>query len=149
MFCAVCIHGSTIQEPCRIIKLKHYGQRCPYNKIMGTIALEGLEFFAYHGFHDEEQRIGNRYQVDIQVVVDFSEAAENDKLRDTVNYADLYEIITGVMKIKARLLEHIAKLIISDVRKRYPNIAKVEVSVSKFNPPIGGVCTRAKVTLAG
>ena len=116
---------------------------------MGTIALEGLEFFAYHGFHDEEQRIGNRYQVDIQVVTDFSEAAENDKLKYTVNYADLYEIITGVMKIKARLLEHIAQLIISNVREQYPNIEKVEVSVSKFNPPIGGVCTRAKVTLVG
>ena len=116
---------------------------------MGTIALEGLEFFAYHGFHDEEQRIGNRYQVDIQVVSDFSEAAENDKLKYTVNYADLYEIIVEVMKIKARLLEHIAQLIILNVRKRYPNIEKVEVSVSKFNPPIGGVCTRAKVTLVG
>ncbi len=116
---------------------------------MGTIALEGLEFFAYHGFHDEEQRIGNRYQVDIQVVTDFSEAAENDKLRYTVNYADLYEIIVEVMKIKARLLEHIAQLIISNVRKRYPIIEKIEVSVSKFNPPIGGVCTRAKVTLVG
>jgi 7,8-dihydroneopterin aldolase/epimerase/oxygenase len=116
---------------------------------MGIIALEGIEFFAYHGVHEEEQRIGNRYQVDIQVTTDFSEAAENDKLRDTVNYGDLYEIISGVMKIKARLLEHIAQLIISNVRKRYPEIEKVEVSVSKFNPPIGGVCTRAKVTLVG
>ena len=116
---------------------------------MGIIALEGLEFFAYHGVHDEEQRIGNRYQVDIQVVVDFSEAAENDKLKYTVNYGDLYEIIAGVMKIKARLLEHIAQLIISNVRERYPNTEKIEVSISKFNPPIGGVCTRAKVTLVG
>ena len=76
-------------------------------------------------------------------------AAENDKLKYTVNYADLYEIITGVMKIKARLLEHIAQLIIFNFREQYPNIEKVEVSVSKFNPPIGGVCTRAKVTLVG
>jgi 7,8-dihydroneopterin aldolase/epimerase/oxygenase len=116
---------------------------------MGTIALEGLEFFAYHGVSGEEQKIGNRYQIDIQIVTDFSEAAENDELRDTVDYADLYEIIAEVMKIKSRLLEHIAKLIISNVRERYPNIEKIEVTVSKFNPPIGGVCTRAKVTLAG
>jgi 7,8-dihydroneopterin aldolase/epimerase/oxygenase len=105
---------------------------------MGAISLEGIEFFAYHGVHEEEQKIGNRYQVDIMVTTDFSEAAENDKLRDTVNYGDLYEIISGVMKIKARLLEHIAQLIISNVRKRYPEIEKIEVSVSKFNPPIGG-----------
>jgi len=116
---------------------------------MGTIALEGLEFFAYHGVHDEEQRIGNRYQVDIQVNIDFSEAAENDKLKYTVNYGDLYEIISEVMKVKARLLEHIAQLIILNVRERYPKLEKIEVSISKFNPPIGGVCTRAKVTLVG
>jgi 7,8-dihydroneopterin aldolase/epimerase/oxygenase len=116
---------------------------------MGTIALEGIEFFAYHGVYAEEQKIGNRYQIDISITTDFSEAAETDKLSDTVNYGDLYEIISGVMKIKAKLLEHIAKLIISSVRNRYPNIETVEVSVSKFNPPIGGVCTRAKVTLKG
>ncbi|MEA5458624.1 dihydroneopterin aldolase [Arcicella sp. LKC2W] len=116
---------------------------------MGTIALEGLEFFAYHGVYAEEQKIGNRYQIDIQITTDFSEAADTDNLKDTVNYGDLYEIIAGVMKIKAKLLEHIAQLIISSVRKRYPNIDKVEVAVSKFNPPIGGVCTRAKVTLVG
>ena len=116
---------------------------------MGIIALEGIEFFAYHGVYAEEQRIGNRYQIDISVTTDFSDAAENDKLSDTVNYGDLYEIISGVMKIKAKLLEHIAQLIISSVRQRYPNVEAVEVSVSKFNPPIGGVCTRAKVTLKG
>lgn len=116
---------------------------------MGIISLEGIEFFAYHGVYAEEQRIGNRYQIDISVTTDFSDAAENDKLSDTVNYGDLYEIISGVMKIKAKLLEHIAQLIISSVRQRYPNIEAVEVSVSKFNPPIGGVCTRAKVTLKG
>jgi 7,8-dihydroneopterin aldolase/epimerase/oxygenase len=131
-----------------------YGQGCrivepPVLQIMGTIALEGLEFFAYHGVSGEEQKIGNRYQIDIQIVTDFSEAAENDKLRDTVDYSNLYEIISDVMKIKSRLLEHIAKLIISNVRERYPDIEKIEVAVSKFNPPIGGVCTRAKVTLVG
>ncbi|RZK29989.1 MAG: dihydroneopterin aldolase, partial [Hymenobacter sp.] len=32
---------------------------------MGQIALEGLEFFAFHGYYDEEQKIGNKYGVDI------------------------------------------------------------------------------------
>jgi 7,8-dihydroneopterin aldolase/epimerase/oxygenase len=116
---------------------------------MGTIALEGLEFFAYHGAYAEEQKIGNRYQIDISITTDFSEAADTDKLKDTVDYGSLYQIISDVMKIKAKLLEHIAQLIISSVRERYPNIEKIEVAVSKFNPPIGGVCTRAKVTLVG
>ncbi|WP_026995336.1 dihydroneopterin aldolase [Flectobacillus major] len=116
---------------------------------MGTISLEGLEFFAYHGFYEEERKMGNRYQIDIQITTDFSEAAEKDQLKATVNYVDLYNIIAEVMKIKAKLLEHIGQLIIEKVREVYPNIDEVQVTVSKFNPPIGGVCTRAKVTLQG
>ena len=116
---------------------------------MGTIALEGLEFFAYHGFFDEEQRIGNKYSVDIVVTADLSEAARRDRLSDTVDYGELYKITLGVMQRKARLLEHIALSIIEDIRIRYLDLDTVEVSVSKFNPPIGGVCHRAKITLKG
>ncbi|MFY7888410.1 MAG: dihydroneopterin aldolase [Spirosomataceae bacterium] len=116
---------------------------------MGIIALEGLEFFAYHGYYEEEQKIGNRYQVDIQITTDFSEAAEEDKLGGTVNYEDLYRIIASIMKDKIKLLEHIAQRIIQQVRIQYPAVSEIKVSVSKLNPPIGGVCERAKITLIG
>jgi 7,8-dihydroneopterin aldolase/epimerase/oxygenase len=114
---------------------------------LGTIALEGLEFFAYHGFYDEEQKIGNKYAVDIIVYADFSEAARRDRLSATVNYEDLYKITAAVMKRPARLLEHIAHSLISEIKRQYPAVETVEVSVSKFNPPIGGVCHRARITL--
>jgi dihydroneopterin aldolase len=51
------------------------------------------------------------------------------------------------MRQSARLLEHIAHRIIQEIRASYPELQSVEVSVSKFNPPIGGVCQRAKITL--
>lgn len=114
---------------------------------MGIVALEGLEFFAYHGFHDEEQKMGNKYAVDISVTTDFDTAAEKDILSETVNYADLYKIVRSEMHVPSRLLEHIGKRIIRHVFNDFPNISHVEVSISKFNPPIGGVCTRAKVIL--
>jgi len=114
---------------------------------MGTISLEGLEFFAYHGFYDEEQKIGNKYSVDITVTTDFTEAARRDKLSATVNYEELYRITHAAMQRPARLLEHIAHTIIGEIRKKYPDVVSVEVSVSKFNPPVGGVCHRARITL--
>lgn len=116
---------------------------------MGTISLEGLEFFAYHGFYDEEQKIGNKYAVDIIVTTDFSEAARKDRLSATVNYEELYQITARTMQRPARLLEHIAHSIIEEIRLRYPTVQSVEVSVSKFNPPVGGVCHRARITLTG
>jgi dihydroneopterin aldolase len=116
---------------------------------LGTISLEGLEFFAYHGYYPEEQRIGNKYALDITINTDFIEAAVKDKLSATVNYETLYQIAAKVMQEPAKLLEHIGFKVIASVREHYPDVQKVTVRVSKFNPPIGGVCTRATITMEG
>ncbi|QCK14079.1 dihydroneopterin aldolase [Mangrovivirga cuniculi] len=114
---------------------------------MGFISLEGIEFFAYHGYYDEERRIGNKYSVDITVEVNFRDAAEHDKLAETLDYEDLYKIIRDEINIPSKLLEHICKRIIDSVFTRFAKSTSVEVSISKFNPPIGGVCQRARVTM--
>lgn len=115
----------------------------------GTVELLGLEFFAYHGVYDEEQKVGNKYSIDIKITADLSEAAQTDRLKKTVDYADLYNITASVMQKKARLLEHIAQNIIDQIRLQYPHIQGIEIAVSKFNPPVGGVCARSRVTLCG
>jgi dihydroneopterin aldolase len=114
---------------------------------MAIIALEGAEFFAYHGFYAEERKIGNKYRIDISVSTDVSLASADDNLKETVNYEDLYAIISQQIQIPSQLLEHIAHRIIEETYKKYPHIEWVEVSVSKFNPPIGGVCHRAIITI--
>lgn len=114
---------------------------------MGTIALEGVEFFAYHGFYEEEQRIGNKYSVDIKVDTDIENAATTDSLEASVDYGELYEIIRHEMQIPSKLLENIAHRIIERIYVLYPQVNWVEVSISKYNPPLGGICHRSKVTL--
>jgi dihydroneopterin aldolase len=116
---------------------------------LGSIALEGLDFFAYHGFHQEEQTIGNRYSLDITIETDLTKASESDDLNDTVDYSVLYQIAAAVMQERSKLLEHIGLKVIDRIRERYPRVDKVIVSVTKFNPPIGGVCARARITLDG
>ena len=53
---------------------------------MSQIALEGMRFYAYHGFYEEEQIIGNNYVIDVYIKTNFSEAAETDDLYKTINY---------------------------------------------------------------
>ena len=60
---------------------------------MGKVSLEGMEFYARHGYYEEERVIGNKYSVDIVLDVDFSEAVSDDKLGGTVNYEKVYEIV--------------------------------------------------------
>lgn len=112
---------------------------------MGIIRLEGMEFSAYHGVMDEERRIGNRFQVDLVLETDFEEAAQTDKLNDTVDYEAIYRIVSSRMQTPARLLEFLAREIATEVKGRFPAIRWIEVTVSKFNPPVGGICKQASV----
>ncbi|MFB9863833.1 dihydroneopterin aldolase [Rufibacter immobilis] len=114
---------------------------------MGQIALEGMEFFAFHGFYDEEQKIGNKYGVDLYLQTDLQDAAASDNLDQTVNYEVLYKLVLHEMSQPARLLEHLGHRIIEGVYREFPFVEQVKVSVSKFNPPLGGICHKAKVTL--
>ncbi|WP_162053800.1 dihydroneopterin aldolase [Pontibacter pamirensis] len=114
---------------------------------MGQIALEGMEFFAFHGYYDEEQKIGNKYGIDLIIDADLRRAAESDDLHETVNYEVLYKLVLTEMKSPARLLEHLGHRIIDRVYERFPFVASVKVNVYKFNPPLGGICQWAKVSL--
>jgi 7,8-dihydroneopterin aldolase/epimerase/oxygenase len=115
--------------------------------MQSIVALEGLEFFAYHGFYEEERKMGNKYQVDVVVETELWEAAQKDKLSATLNYETLYKIVADIMRQPAKLLEHIAYQIIEEVYQQFSNIHSVEVNVAKHNPPVGGVCKWARVSL--
>ena len=116
---------------------------------MGKVSLEGMEFYARHGYYEEERVIGNKYSVDVTLEVDFSEAASDDKLDGTVNYEQVYEIVQNVMSIDANLLEHLAGKMIKELKDSFNQVTRVWVKVSKYNPPIKGLCTRATVELEG
>lgn len=115
---------------------------------MGLISLEGMEFFSYHGYYDEEQKIGNKYAIDVTIETDLQKAAKTDKLRETINYEEVYRLVAAVMRQRHRLLEHVAYEIINQVRAAFHDVKHVKVAVSKFNPPIGGVCAKAKVEIS-
>ena len=114
---------------------------------MSLIRLEGLEFFAHHGYHHEEQKLGNRYTIDISMSLDVTQAAENDDLEGTVNYERVYRIIAMIMTENTKLLEHIAHKINTQVMTEFSKLNYVESVVSKHNPPLKGICKVASVTL--
>ena len=59
---------------------------------MDKIILKGMEFYAYHGVMKEEQRLGQRFIVDITMILSLQEAGETEVLSKTVNYAEVYEL---------------------------------------------------------
>ncbi len=113
----------------------------------GRVALEGLEFHAYHGVYPHERSSGNKFEVDIVVETEFEDSAFEDDLSGTINYEDLYAIVKGEMEKPSKLLETVAHSISEKTLYTFPSAATVNVSISKFNPPIGGVCRKASVVV--
>ena len=115
---------------------------------MALIALEGMEFFAYHGCFSEEQIIGTRFVVDLYLETNTQEAEESDRLSKTINYQDVYLIVKEQMAEKSKLLEHVGRRILNVVVEKHPEIEFAEVKVSKMNPPLGGKIGSVSVTLS-
>ncbi len=115
---------------------------------MNEVALNGLQFKAYHGYYDEEREKGNQFEVDISVKTNFIEAANNDDLDKAVNYEQLYAIIKEEMQIASSLLESVVLRIADRVLAEVSLVDAVKVSLAKLNPPIKGACREARVTIS-
>ena len=104
---------------------------------MYKVQLHDLEFFAFHGLYEEERIIGNKFIVNLEVVID--EFSEFKSISDTINYVSLFEIITKKMKRPVDLLETLATQIIEEIRLIDDKISSVSISIKKINPPIKGI----------
>lgn len=120
----------------------------PGTEMKAHIALEGLSFYAYHGFYEEERRSGNRFSVDLRVHFLMNDNADADDLQNTVNYETLYALVNEVMQTPVLLLENVCRQILKKVFETWTFVESCEVSISKFHPSLGGPCERARVTLS-
>ena len=113
----------------------------------GTVRLINAVFYAHHGVTQEEHRLGGRYEVDVTMHLDLEDAAETDKLHNTVDYEGVYrmvnELVTGN---KFYLIEKLAVLISRGVMEQYKLVRAVEVTVRKHNPPVGGTLDQAEAS---
>lgn len=105
---------------------------------MGSIRLKNIRVYAYHGCLSEESKIGSDYRVDLEIKTDLRKSSHSDALQDTVDYVTLHHIVTGAMKQRSNLLEHVARRIVETIFDQFPEISRIHLEVAKLNPPIGG-----------
>ena len=114
---------------------------------MGKVALEGIDFHAYHGVYPEESILGNRFTLDLELETDFKDAMLHDSLKDTVDYVKLYKLIKARMDVKVKLLEHLGHLIVGDILQAYPKVKSVKLTLKKHHPALGGIVQYSAVTV--
>lgn len=111
------------------------------------IQLRGLRFHAYHGVVAQERLVGNDYEIDLRLHVDVSCAVRSDDVADTVNYAEVYEVVRRQMSTPSNLVEHVAGRIAQALLVQWPQVADVTIVLTKRNPPMSADCQGAGVEL--
>lgn len=115
---------------------------------MNIIRIKNAAFYGYHGVLSEEQSVGGKFEIDVDIYTDFSIAAEHDSLRETIDYFKVYKFIAGlVVGKKFYLIETLASKIADGILENFSQVNKIAVRVRKNNVPLGGVvdCVEAEV----
>ncbi|WP_235670261.1 dihydroneopterin aldolase [Prosthecochloris vibrioformis] len=109
------------------------------------IRLQNVTFYAHHGVHKEEHFVGAKYEVDAELRCDFSRAAIDDNITETIDYGIVYKRIEEAITRKKRyLIEAVAYSIANRLLEEFSMLQSATIRVRKRNPPIGGVCDYAE-----
>lgn len=102
---------------------------------MIKIHLNNLQFHAYHGLFEEEQILGNDFEVNISI----EQKLVNEKIESihqTIDYSKVYAIVKERMEQATPLLETIAQEVCTKILDEFDLAEKIHFSIKKLNPPI-------------
>jgi 7,8-dihydroneopterin aldolase/epimerase/oxygenase len=113
-----------------------------------AIFLKGLALHAYHGVMQHEAKVGQTFQIDLQLDLDLGNASRTDKLKDTVSYDLVIKIVTEAFcGRRYRLVEAAAGAAAEAVLARCPQVHSVHVTVHKPHAPIAATFEDVGVTI--
>ncbi len=102
------------------------------------VSLENIRLYGYHGASQNERELGQRFEVDVEITADLSDAVRTDDMKRTVDYEQVYRLVEReVVSQKYHLLETMADTIAKDVLDRF-KATKVLVRIRKPSVPIAG-----------
>jgi len=115
-------------------------------KKLDIIRLENAVFYAYHGVMSDEQTLGGKFEVDVELHCDLSDAKQTDALQRTVNYERVYGVMKqAVVGKKYYLIEALANTIASQILAGFQNVERVVVRVRKPGAAVHGVIDHVEV----
>ncbi|SCG96509.1 MULTISPECIES: dihydroneopterin aldolase [unclassified Romboutsia] len=107
---------------------------------MDKILLNNLGFYGYHGVLKEESVLGQKFFIDMELLVDTKEAGLTDDMNKSVSYADVYNVVKEITENKRfNLIEALAENIAKETLERFGLINEVMVRVKKPEAPVNGI----------
>lgn len=107
---------------------------------MDKIMLKDMAFYAYHGVNPEENVLGQRFVVDIELFLDLQQAGQSDAIEDTVSYAKVYKLTAKIVTENVfKLLEALAQKIADEILSQFAMVQEIQVAVKKPQAPVNGI----------
>jgi dihydroneopterin aldolase len=103
------------------------------------IVLDGMVFQARHGVHEHEKVTAQRFEVDVELLLDLQPAGLEDDLERTVDYSRVYESIRTIVESTTfNLIEALAEAIAHELLADFAALEEVVVRVRKPEVDLGG-----------
>ena len=101
------------------------------------IVLTGIHGFGYHGLFEQERKDGQDFFVDLTLAVDLNTASQSDAITDTVNYAEITDLVVEeILSNPVNLIEKLATRIAERVLNQHVKVISVTVTVHKPQAPV-------------
>lgn len=105
------------------------------------IELKNLAFFARHGLMKEEEKLGQRFCVDVEVELDPALDFKSDDPEQTLNYVELYDRVKAIFEgTRFKLIETCAEAIADGILDGFERAHAVRVMVKKPSVPVDCIC---------
>lgn len=115
---------------------------------MDTVTLKSLSYTGYHGYYENERTVGNQFEVDVTFYLALKQAAENDDLDQTIDYAQAESTIAAIIEGESvKLVETLAKRIGDQLFATFQNVEKIDLAVRKLHPPMDRECEYAEIRM--
>ena len=112
------------------------------------IEIKGIKSFGYHGVLETEKVTGQDFYVDVVLEVDLSRASVSDDVADTINYAEVTDLVVReITGDPVSLIEKLARNIADRIKATYPQAATVSVTVHKPQAPVNAQVKDISVTI--
>lgn len=101
------------------------------------IILTGIHGFGFHGLFEHERKDGQDFYVDLTLSVDLTAASVSDAIEDTVNYAEITDLVVEeITSNPVNLIEKLAARIAERVLNQHIKVEVVTVTVHKPQAPV-------------
>ena len=102
------------------------------------LTVQKAQYYAYHGVKKEEKKIGGKYEVDVELFYDATEAVINDNVSYALNYEEVMFTISEIMVGEEQydLIETICFEIANSISEKFTEVKKVTCRVRKFTLPL-------------